>query len=104
MGEGRGEGEEGSHFTQLITPSPLSPARGGNSTFYEIINFDDLVKSRESRHSCGSRSPELLELTGLPLSRKFQKWDQKDFLRIHQFWLSDFRLRIFNSEIRHPQL
>jgi hypothetical protein len=28
---------------------------------------DDLIKSRESRHSCESRSPELHELTGFPL-------------------------------------
>jgi len=32
--------------------------------------FDDLVKSLESRHSCESRSPELPELTGFPLSRE----------------------------------
>jgi hypothetical protein len=38
-GRCRGEDEEGSHFNQLITPSPLSPVGGGNSTFYEIINF-----------------------------------------------------------------
>jgi hypothetical protein len=34
-------------------------------TFYEIIKFDELVKSQKSRHSCESRSPELPELTGL---------------------------------------
>ena len=27
-----------------------------------------------------------------------------DFLRNHQFLISDFRLRPFNPEIRHPQL
>ena len=34
------------------------------------LNYDDLVKSQESRHSCESRSPELPELTGFPLSRE----------------------------------
>jgi len=38
--------------------------------FFEIMKVDDLVKSRKSRHSCESRSPELLELTGFPLSRE----------------------------------
>jgi hypothetical protein len=32
--------------------------------------IDDLVKSQKSRHSCESRSPELRELTGFPLSRE----------------------------------
>ncbi len=32
-----------------------------------LIKIDDLVKSHKSRHSCGSRSPELFELTGFPL-------------------------------------
>jgi len=31
------------------------------------FNDDDLIISRESRHSCESRSPELHELTGFPL-------------------------------------
>jgi len=38
--------------------------------FFRRFNFDDLVKSQKSRHSCESRSPELLELTGFPLSRE----------------------------------
>jgi hypothetical protein len=36
----------------------------------EGSNLDVLVKSQKSRHSCESRSPELLELTGFPLSRE----------------------------------
>ena len=39
-------------------------------TFYETIKSDDLVKSQKSRHSCESRSLELLEITGFPLSRE----------------------------------
>jgi len=40
-----------------------------NSKFFSFwfLIFDDLVKSRESRHSCESRSTELIELTGFPL-------------------------------------
>jgi len=34
---------------------------------YTVQKLDDLVKSQKSRHSCESRSPELLELTGFPL-------------------------------------
>jgi hypothetical protein len=34
------------------------------------LKIDDLVKSQKSRHPCESRSPELLELTGFPLSRE----------------------------------
>jgi hypothetical protein len=40
-------------------------------------SFDGFVKSQESRHSCENRSPELLELTGFPLSRNEEnrtKW------------------------------
>jgi hypothetical protein len=35
-----------------------------------LFKFDDLIKSQKSRHSCESKSPELLELTGFPLSRE----------------------------------
>jgi hypothetical protein len=37
------------------------------------FNFDGFVRSQKSGHSCKSRSPELLELTGFPLSRERQK-------------------------------
>jgi hypothetical protein len=35
-----------------------------------IPNFDDLVKSQKGRHSRAGGSPELLDLTGFPLSRE----------------------------------
>jgi len=40
----------------------------GKFSLHNIL--DELVKSQKSRHSCESRSPELLELTGFPLSRE----------------------------------
>jgi len=41
MGDGRGEGEEGSHFSRLNIPLPFVPSREGrgNSIFYAIINY-----------------------------------------------------------------
>jgi hypothetical protein len=36
----------------------------------EYVNCDDFTKSQKSRHSCESRSPALLELTGFPPSRE----------------------------------
>jgi hypothetical protein len=46
-GEGQGEGEESRNFNKLFIPLPFIPSRQGrgNSTFYEIIKYDDLVKS-----------------------------------------------------------
>jgi hypothetical protein len=54
-------------FILLKTTTILAEAPDG---MLEDWNIDDLVKSQKSRHSCESRSPELLELTGFPLSRE----------------------------------
>ena len=51
MGEGWGEGEYSAISTTYI-PLPFVPSRQGrgNLTFYEFINYDELVKSRKVRH------------------------------------------------------
>ena len=36
----------------------------------DLVRIDDLVKSQKSRHSRGGGSPEMLDLTGFPLSRE----------------------------------
>jgi hypothetical protein len=38
--------------------------------FWPFPIVDDLVKSQKSRRSRGGGSPELLDLTGFPLSRE----------------------------------
>ena len=61
-----------------ITPEQLNkaldelkiPHRSKTLQAFLDGKIDDLVKSQKSRHSCESRSPELLELTGFPLSRE----------------------------------
>ena len=45
---------------------------------------DDLVKSQQRRRSRVGGSPELLDLTGFPLSREWRKRVKNYFLRTHQ--------------------
>ncbi|MCJ7493589.1 MAG: hypothetical protein MUP68_05035, partial [Deltaproteobacteria bacterium] len=60
-------------FFLQVYPHGIEPdscqAEKGLSLFI-TSEFDDLVKNQKSRHSCESRSPELVELTGFPLSRE----------------------------------
>jgi len=87
-----------------LTPAGTSFAgmtKMGKRTFYEPSYFvfstyknficvhlrksDGFAKSPESRHSCESRSPELFELTGFPLSRERRKWVKRtsyEFIKI----------------------
>jgi hypothetical protein len=60
---------------------PKRPVEKRN--FLDIFKLDDLVKSQKSRRSRGGGSPELLDLTGFPLSREWQKGAKEDFFRDH---------------------
>ena len=71
-----------------VNTCPYFNFRGGN---------DDLVKSRKNRHSCESRSPELLEFTGFPLPRERRKCDKMDFLRDHRKW--DENIEVLGSDL-----
>ncbi|MCX5910061.1 MAG: hypothetical protein NTY64_23510, partial [Deltaproteobacteria bacterium] len=50
----------------LIITDPAQETR--YATEKVELSVDDLEKSQKSRHSCASRSPELFELPGFPLS------------------------------------
>jgi hypothetical protein len=52
-GEGRGEGEGSGNSNKLFIPLAFIPSRQGrgNLTFYEAINFDEIVKSPQNRFS-----------------------------------------------------
>jgi len=54
----------------LFGRKSLPPGYGyQHGSLFSRSKLDDLLKSQKRRHSCESRSPELLELTGFPLSR-----------------------------------
>jgi hypothetical protein len=59
------------HYGQENPRNP-QPNKSPSRRYFHVfqINFDEIVKTQKSRHSCESRSPELLELTGFPLSRE----------------------------------
>jgi len=86
-GEGQGEGEESRNFNKLFIPLPIIPSRQGrgNFTFYEVINFDDLVKSLKRRISVipAKAGIQLFQILKKSLDSGFHRND--DFLRFHQF-------------------
>jgi hypothetical protein len=53
-----------------VSSFELIPRSAGLEAETRNLKLDDLVKSQEIRHSCESRSPELIELTGFPLPRE----------------------------------
>ena len=55
----------------LFGRKSLPPGYGyQHGSLFSRSKLDDLLKSQKRRHSCEGRSPELLELTGFPLSRE----------------------------------
>jgi hypothetical protein len=52
---------------RIFIPQENRPT--GRRKLFELL-IDDLVKIQKSRHSRAGGSPELLDLTGFPLSRE----------------------------------
>jgi len=82
-GEGQGEGEQSRNFNKLFIPLPSIPSRQGrgNNSFYETINFDDLVKSLKRRISVipAKAGIKLFQILKNSLDSGFHRSD--DFLR-----------------------